>query len=153
MAARSRFFRHPSGDAPYWDGYGLSVRVIHADRLRATLRLAGELDLASAATLSACLDGQLAEGRRHLGVDLTELTFIDATGLSVLVRAHHQLLEHRGALVIVEMSDRCRQLIGLVGLDHTLLIADQPVVRTQPSGIRRFRAAGRTVMPIGISAR
>lgn len=111
------------------------------------MRLSGELDLASASALAACVDGQLAEGRTHLRVDLSALSFVDATGLSVLVRAHHQLLTRRGALVITAMSARCRRLIEMVGLDHTLLIADQP------AGITSFRAPARTAMLIGISAR
>ena len=142
MAARSKFFRHPRLQA-----HGLTVTVIDSDRTRATLRLSGELDLASAAALQGCLDGQLAEGHTHVRVDLSALTFVDATGLSVLVEAHQRLLEARGALIITAMSARCRRLIEMVGLDHTLLIADQP------TGIKSFKAPGRTSMLIGISLR
>jgi anti-anti-sigma factor len=142
MAARSRFFHHPHGE-----GHGLTVTVVGADRKHSMLQLSGELDLASAGALAACLDGQLAEGRQHLQLDLSDLSFIDASGLSELVRAHHELLKRRGSMVITAMSARCRRLIEMVGLDHTLLVADQP------DGIKRFKAAGRTAMLIGISAR
>ena len=140
MAARSMFFRHPRLQA-----HGLTVTVLDSDRTRATLRLAGELDLASAVALKGCLDGQIAEGHAHLRLDLSGITFLDATGLSVLVDAHQRLLEVRGALIITAMSARCRRLIEMVGLDHTLLIADQP------TGIKSFSAPGRTSMLIGIS--
>lgn len=141
-APRSTFFRHSGEDGP-----GLTITVAGADRARATLRLDGELDLASAPTLTACLHGQLAEGRKRLRLDLSGLTFVDATGLAALVDGHHRLLSERGALVITAMSARCRRLIEMVGLDHTLLIADQP------GGITSFRAAGRISMLMGISLR
>lgn len=139
---RSRLFRHPR-----WEGHGLTVSVTGFDRSRATLRLAGELDLASAGAFAVCVDGQLAEGRRNLHLDLAAIDFIDATGLSALVHAHHELLAARGSMVIEAMSSRCRRLVEMVGLDHTLLIADQP------AGIRSFKAAGRTVMLMGSSPR
>lgn len=142
MAVRSRFFRHPR-----WEGDGLTVTVVNCDAVRAVLHLAGELDLASAQTLEVCLHRQLADGRRHLRVDMSEVTFIDASGLSALVRAHHTLLELRGALVLTAMSARCRRLIDMVGLGHTLLVSDQS------TGITSFRAPSRTAMVMGISAK
>jgi anti-anti-sigma factor len=141
-SARSRIFHHVR-----WDGHGLTVSVAAALGSRATLRLTGELDLASAAAFAACIDGQLAEGRQHLKLDLSGLDFIDATGLAAVVKAHHQLLDARGSLVIEAMSRRCRRLVEMVGLDHTLLIADQA------AGIKSFSAAGLTAMLMGSSAK
>jgi anti-anti-sigma factor len=142
MAARSKLFHHPR-----WDGHGVSVSVTESVVSRASLRVSGELDLASAAAFTACIDGQVAEGRRNLQLDLADLEFVDATGLSALVKAHHQLLDAHGSLVITAMSDRCRRLVEMVGLDHTLLIADQA------AGIKSFRAAGLTAMLMGSSER
>ena len=142
MAARSKLFRHPRGD-----GQGLTVTATRTDRARVRLRLAGELDLASARTFTACIDGQVAEGHRHVHLDLSDVSFVDATGLSALVQAHQRLLDRRGSLVVDAMSRQCRRLIEMVGLDHTLLISDQP------AGIKSFSADGRTVMLMGISAR
>lgn len=139
---RSRLYQHARRES-----HGLTVSVAAALGTRATLRLFGELDLASAGAFAACIDGQLAEGRRHLKLDLSGLEFIDATGLAAVVRGHHQLLEARGSLVIEAMSRRCRRIVEMVGLDHTLLIADQA------EGIKSFSAAGLTAMLMGSSAK
>lgn len=131
----------------FWDGSGLSITIMPGRDNRAGLRLVGDLDIASATPLRECLERQIALGRRYLRLDLAGLTFVDATGLAELVRAHHELLGRRGTLVITAMSRRCRQLVELVALDHVLLIVDQS------EGIRSFKAPARTPMLIGISAK
>ncbi len=49
------------------------------------LRLHGELDLATAARLEAEVLAQI-EGHEELVVDLSELTFIDSTGIRTLIQ-------------------------------------------------------------------
>jgi anti-sigma B factor antagonist len=51
------------------------------------IQLRGELDLANAKTLEAALEQALADGDGHVIVDMTELTFIDSTGIALLVTA------------------------------------------------------------------
>lgn len=142
MAARSRLFSHPHGECN-----GLNVSVGRTGPGQVTLRLAGELDLASSTAYISCVESQIAEGRRRVHVDLAGISFVDASGLSVLVQSHHRLLELHGSLILEALSRPCRRLIEMVGLQHTLFLADQP------AGIRSFSAEGRTDMVIGISAR
>jgi anti-sigma B factor antagonist len=142
MAARSKLFHHPRGE-----GSGLTVSVGRAEPAHVRLCVTGELDLASAKAFATCVEGQIAEGRRQVHLDLAGVSFVDATGLSVLVQAHQRLLELRGSLILDVLSGQCRRLIEMVGLHHTLLISDQP------AGIKSFSAEGRTDMVMGISAR
>ena len=65
----------------------LSIRIIEEDSVR-TLALAGELDLANTATLAAQLDERAAG---ELVLDMSELEFIDSTGIALLVATHHRL--------------------------------------------------------------
>jgi anti-anti-sigma factor len=65
----------------------LSIRIIEEDSVR-TLALAGELDLANTATLAAQLDEATAG---VLILDMSELEFIDSTGIALLVATHHRL--------------------------------------------------------------
>lgn len=51
------------------------------------IRLAGELDLANAAVLDAELGAALADGSCQVLVDMRELTFIDSTGIAIVVSA------------------------------------------------------------------
>jgi anti-anti-sigma factor len=51
------------------------------------IQLRGELDLANADAVEAALDEALGEGDGHVIVDMTELAFIDSTGIALLVAA------------------------------------------------------------------
>lgn len=52
-----------------------------------TLRVAGELDLASADILQEALAEALEAGEGRLVLDLRRLTFIDSTGIAILISA------------------------------------------------------------------
>lgn len=52
-----------------------------------TIRLAGELDLAGAPTLEAAIEEAMAEAGCRLVIDFSALTFIDSTGIAILVAA------------------------------------------------------------------
>jgi anti-anti-sigma factor len=79
-----------------------------------TLRLAGELDLNDADALA----GRLAvegEGPGDLTLDVSQLTFIDSTGLRALLRAADSLAG-RGNLVLRSPSPAVRRVLELMGL-------------------------------------
>jgi anti-sigma B factor antagonist len=71
----------------------LSLEVESNDGLR-TIRLAGELDLASAAPVEAAVEEGLADSGSRLVIDFSALTFIDSTGIAILVAA---MGDERGA--------------------------------------------------------
>ncbi len=58
-----------------------------ADRDATILLLRGELDLGSAPVLEQALR-EAEDGRGRLVVDLSELSFIDSTGIHLLLKAH-----------------------------------------------------------------
>jgi anti-sigma B factor antagonist len=55
---------------------------------RRVIELEGELDLSNTETVSRALGQAIADGVMEICVDLTELGFIDSTGLRVLLDAH-----------------------------------------------------------------
>jgi anti-sigma B factor antagonist len=59
---------------------------VHLEKVAGTsvLRVAGEIDIATAPKLRGCL-AEVPDGSRVVVVDLSEVTFLDSTGLSVLV--------------------------------------------------------------------
>lgn len=85
-----------------------------------TLRPAGELDLASAPRLWGEIEALVASGRRHLVVDLAEVTLLDTAMVSVLVRTASVLGAAGGTLRLVHVAAPARQVLGIVGLDHLL---------------------------------
>jgi anti-anti-sigma factor len=93
----------------------LSIRIVEEDSVR-TLALAGELDLANSASLAARLEEPVAG---ELVLDMSELEFIDSTGIALLV-ATHRRLNGNGAVgfrLIGSDSLAVRRVMALTGLD------------------------------------
>lgn len=92
------------------------------DRLRALVKVAGELDRGTAAPLWAVLDGHVSAGRRFLRLDVCDVTFLDATALSGIARVHRELLHRRGTLVITGVGPLVARVLRVTGLDETLFV-------------------------------
>jgi len=99
----------------------LTVRI-EAEGGACTLGLAGELDMANAATLEAELDRAAGGGASPITVDMRELEFIDSTGIATLVAAHRRLNERGGERVrlVRSRSNAVRRVMDLTGLDAEL---------------------------------
>ena len=100
----------------------MSVETVHFDPERADIKVTGELDLTTAAPLWAVLQGHLSSGRRFLRLDLSGVTFLDATVLTGITRAHQQLLQSRGTLVITGVRALVARVLRMTGLDEVLFI-------------------------------
>jgi anti-anti-sigma factor len=101
----------------------MSVETVRFDGLRASIKVHGELDLSTAAPLWAVLDGHLAAGRRFLRLDLSGVTFLDATALSGITRTHKALLARRGTLVVTGVRARVGRVLRMTGLDEVLFVS------------------------------
>ena len=95
---------------------------IRAEDRGTVVTVAGELDVASSQVLERELR-QLHEVPVVV-VDLRGLTFIDSTGLGVLVRAHQVAREHGRRFGLVRGNGQVSRLLSLTGLDEELLVAD-----------------------------
>ena len=78
-------------------------------------RLIGEMDISNAETLAAVLEKSV-EGDGDITLDLSALTFIDSSGISVLLRAMDRL-DGRGRLVLMSPTSSVRHVLSLMGLE------------------------------------
>jgi anti-sigma B factor antagonist len=84
----------------------------------------GEIDALSAPALGSRLLGLVAdEGKTELVVDLSRVTFIDSTGIGVLLNALRSLATRGGRMVLVCPSDRILRPFQITGLVSRLQIA------------------------------
>ncbi|WP_433360685.1 STAS domain-containing protein [Actinoplanes sp. CA-142083] len=83
----------------------------------ATVRLRGEVDMATAAALEWALMRTI-DPSSDLVVDVGELTFIDAAGLRALGRVDERMREHGRRLRLARASPPLRRMLGVLGLDH-----------------------------------
>jgi anti-sigma B factor antagonist len=79
--------------------------------------LSGEIDRSNAAELGERLASAIAEQSRGLVVDLSELAFLDSTGIRMLFGLATQLTERQQALrVVVPDGSILEEIIDTVGL-------------------------------------
>ncbi|HKU68206.1 MAG TPA: STAS domain-containing protein [Candidatus Baltobacteraceae bacterium] len=79
-------------------------------------RLHGSLDLATAPSLRAALIEAANEGKHDIIVDLTELEFLDSTGLGALIGAHRRALENGGRVRLIVREGPISRLLNITGL-------------------------------------
>jgi anti-sigma B factor antagonist len=90
---------------------------------RATIiEVAGEIHVSTAPQFSALLSAVTDAGRTSLVLDLTDVTFIDSTGLSVLLSALRQVTLAGGRMALVCSNPTVLRLFEITRLDSTFAI-------------------------------
>jgi anti-anti-sigma factor len=117
----------------------LEIVAVGIDASQSTVQVHGELDLASADTLTAALEHELTVGHRFVRLDLSRLTFTDCAGLRALVAAHNRFLAARGTMVLTGLRPQVTRLLAITHLDDALFVAD--------GAARRDRARHLGVIP------
>lgn len=85
--------------------------------------VAGEVDLATSPLLRERLDAHLEAGRSSLILDLSGTTFLDSTGLGVLVNVLKRCRQAGGELHLVVVEPRILKLFAITGLQDTFSIS------------------------------
>ena len=88
----------------------------------AVVVLEGELDLAGEGVLEQALESARAAGGR-VTVDLTDLQFIDSSGLRVLVKLHNAAVTDGFEYRLIAGPPQVHRTFALCGLDRTLAFA------------------------------
>jgi anti-sigma B factor antagonist len=82
----------------------------------------GEIDLATVNTLRSAITSALAQGARHVALDLEGVTYIDSSGLGTLIGAHKRLASSGGTMTVRCSRPRILRLFAITGLDRVLTI-------------------------------
>jgi len=83
---------------------------------------AGELDLSNAGDLRGCLSGALDGGAVRLVIDMSDVTFVDSTILSVLVGTRNRLSQVNGELTVVCDAESVLRVFRMTALDRLFTI-------------------------------
>lgn len=107
--------------AAEWSEFRCTLRENGRDA--AWIRVAGELDLATAPRLDRAL--QKAEARaRRVVLDLRALTFMDCSGVGVIAESNNRARETGGRLLLVRGPAHVDRLFALTGAADALEIVD-----------------------------
>jgi anti-sigma B factor antagonist len=102
----------------------LNLKVLQTGQ-ETLVSLSGELDLSSAPALRELLAGEFEDGRRHrIVLDLTDLIYLDSTGLSIFVTAHKRATAKGMEFCLANPNPSIGQLFKITALDHFFTILD-----------------------------
>ena len=93
------------------DESGITVTVVDG-----VVCVSGEIDVCSAGSL----DRALASVQPPKMVDMSGVSFMDSSGLNVLLAHHRRVAEQSGALQVVAMSQPVERVLEVTGLLQTL---------------------------------
>ncbi|MCO5997943.1 STAS domain-containing protein [Actinoallomurus rhizosphaericola] len=91
----------------------------------AVISVAGELDYYTAAHLRQAVQ-ETAFTAEGVIIDLTDLTYCDSTGITVLVTAYHRAQASKAPLALVGLNPDLNRVFGIVGLHD--VFASYPTV-------------------------
>jgi len=97
------------------DELSIDIKAEH-DGDALIFRLRGSLDIATSPSVRAALSEAADNGKHDIIVDLTELQFIDSTGLGALIGAHRRAVENKGRVCLVAREGVILRLLNITGL-------------------------------------
>ena len=101
------------------------------------LRLEGYVDAHTFTEFEEELTKLVENGQHHLLLDLEKLTYINSTGLGLLMATFRQVRQYSGDLVIAKMSDKITNIFNLLGfsrLIHTYPTEQEALAQFEQSG-------------------
>lgn len=110
-----------SGSVPGDTPFCLKVERIDGD---AVVRLTGSCTMLVAAQLGDCLLRLAAESTRLIIIDMSQLDFIESTGLGGIVAGYLRLRRSQGELRMVGPKPAIRQLLELTRLTQLFTVHD-----------------------------
>ena len=93
-----------------------TVSEVRGDDSEVVLQIAGEVDISSVSALREAISHAIARAPRRLVLDLSGLTFMDSSGIAVLLTAAEQI----SAVELRNPTEIIRRLITLSGLAGVL---------------------------------
>ncbi len=91
---------------------------------RYVITVSGEVDLATSPDLDNAIIAAIESGTSSLAIDLTDVSFMDSSGLGVVVRGLKRCREADKDLDLVITNERVLKVFGITGLDQVIPIHD-----------------------------
>jgi stage II sporulation protein AA (anti-sigma F factor antagonist) len=116
----------------------LSVEVELPAEDVALITVEGYLDVDTATELQHHLANQLHHGRRHFLLDLSEVPFMDSSGMNIILRTYQETRDLPGSVHIISPTPAVRRVLDLTGVSITV-----PVSQSTEEALERVdRARG-----------
>ena len=83
-------------------------------------KLIGEVDISNAQYFKKQLETALAEARQNITIDLSELAYIDSTGLGVIIGAYGTIKKDGLGIKLLNPRENVKKLLNISGLSKIL---------------------------------
>lgn len=103
----------------------LSVEVTLPREDVALVSVEGHLDLDTATEFQAHLANQLHHGRRHFLIDLSEVPFMDSSGMNIILRVYQEARNLPGSVHVINPRPAVRRVLELTGVSITVPISEK----------------------------
>ena len=102
------------------------ARLVTRNGDRIVVDVSGELDMSTAPQLLEVLDSSTDPATRLIELHVNRMSFIDSSGLGVLVRMHNRLMKHDDArpLRVVGPNQQARKVLEITGLLRVFDVVD-----------------------------
>jgi anti-sigma B factor antagonist len=97
---------------------------VREDGGRTIVSVTGEVDMATAPRLRAYVEGVVALQRGDVVLDVSGVSFMDSTGIGVVMHAARQLAGGGHALVLRAPRQPLRRLLDITGIARVLEVED-----------------------------
>lgn len=109
----------------------MAVQIDLADELL-TARIIGDIDHHSAKEMRETIDDAVLKGQvRELEIDFRDVTFMDSSGIGLVMGRYKLMQELSGTLHLVNVASHLKKVMVLAGLDR-LAVLDRAERRPVP---------------------
>lgn len=103
----------------------MDLSITSAEKVGKTLvTVVGEVDVSNAGELREAVDSALEAAPAEVSVDLAEASYIDSTGIGVLVGAATRAQEAGVAFSVAHPQTNVKRVLGLLGVERQLNVED-----------------------------
>jgi anti-anti-sigma factor len=101
-------------------GAGIDVVAVETGAHEVRLLVSGEVDLATSGVVLQAVQDAAANGATSVELDLSNVPFIDSSGIGAIVRSHRVLKASDGRLTIGLKSAAVARVLELSGVEVAL---------------------------------
>ena len=93
-----------------------------ANREKLTVYLAGELDHHNASKIKEDIDSSITQEMKILVLDFKELSFMDSSGIGVIIGRYKKMKRQNGAVYVKNMSSQMEKIFSMSGLNKIITV-------------------------------
>lgn len=128
---------------PMQEGENVRIQTEEVGECRAICRVSGELDAYTAPDLRDALDELVEENRSWIIADLSGLTYLDSTGLGILVGTAKKCRQAGGDLAVACARKNLLKIFQISGTQEILnVVPDVEAATARLEELEKARAAG-----------